>query len=675
MKRFLLTDKLFLKLSIALSIGICSVEFLPFPFSLLSPILLLVLLQIGVKIFKNIQPKLVEQIFYTLFIYLSMGLHFLNGAFNYQSQTKSFPLFVDKEISYLFRIDEKPIKRSTSTKIQGELVAVKVGDSTLPIHSQMILYLPTEININDWTYGDNISLYGKINPPIPPLNPEEFDYKKWLYRNHIYLTAYSANAKKIGHTANFIQKICYLPAKARDYFEMELSKFIPKKQNLDIAKSLLIGVRSDMDSEILDAYSATGTIHILSVSGTHFAVFFFMLSFLFKSISKRMPYTTFFSKQLLCFAYALITGFSPPVFRSFLMLFFVDMQQVTKSRSNPFNILFLTACLILLFDTNQLFDIGFLLSYQSVLGLMVFYKKIYNKIEISNWFGNKAWQIISGSFAAWMATLPLSIFFFHKFSLFGMMSNLFVVPVSFGVLCSGYIFLLVSKIPYFGLILGWIIDLLLTIQNKIILYFEKIPFAFIDNLYLSAFQTILFTLTLFILIKFLIQKTRHNLYLLGILCLILLGSQLVRNHYTTHTNGWIHFNLRKQTAFGYKYRRQFILFADSMDKKTFDFSIRPFVCYYDIDTIKKVPLNAQFQSIPMKLGISTSQNPEILILCKENKSFWKKQREFESNIILSKNMGNYYRSKLNEEIQLAKNQEKLVQEDTNRAYFWEEMMK
>jgi competence protein ComEC len=672
MKRFLLTDKLFLKLSFALAIGICSVEFLPFPFSLLIPILLLILLQIGVKVFKNIQPKLIEQIFYTLFIYLSMGLHFLNGAFHFQSQSTSFPLFVDKEVSYLFRIDEKPIKRSTSTKIQGELVAVKIGDSTFAVHSQMILYLPTEIPIEDWTYGDNISLYGKINPPIPPLNPEEFDYKKWLYRNHIYLTAYSANAKKIGNNANFIQKISYLPAKARDYFEMELAKFIPTKQNLDIAKSLLIGVRSDMEQEILDAYSATGTIHILSVSGTHFAVFFFMLSFLFKRISKRMPYTTFLSKQLLCFAYALITGFSPPVFRSFLMLFFVDFEQVTQSRSNPFNILFLTACLILLYNTHQLFDIGFLLSYQSVLGLMVFYKKIYNKIEISNWFGNKAWQIISGSFAAWMATLPLSIFFFHKFSLFGMMSNLFVVPVSFGVLCSGYIFLLVSKIPFLGFIFGWIIDTLLTIQNNIILFFEKIPFAFIDNLYLSAFQTLLFTLILFIFIKFLIQKTRHNLYLLGVLCLMLLGSQLIRNHYTTYTNGWIHFNLRKQTAFGYKYRRQFILFADSMDKKTFDFSIRPFVCYYDIDTIQKVPLHAQFKSIPMKLGISTSQNPENLILCKENKPFWKKKRQFESPIILSKNMGYYYKNKMKNEIQLAENQEMRIQDDTSQAFFWKE---
>jgi hypothetical protein len=153
---------------------------------------------------------------------------------------------------------------------------------------------------------------------------------------------------------------------------------------------------------------------------------------------------------------------------------------------------------------------------------------------------------------------------------------------------------------------------------------------------------------------------------------MLLGSQLIRNHYTTYTNGWIHFNLRKQTAFGYKYRRQFILFADSMDKKTFDFSIRPFVCYYDIDTIQKLPLHAQFKSIPMKLGISTGQNPENLILCKENKPFWKKKRQFESPIILSKNMGYYYRNKMKNEIQLAENQEMRIQEDTSRAFFWKE---
>jgi len=303
---------------------------------------------------------------------------------------------------------------------------------------------------------------------------------------------------------------------------------------------------------------------------------------------------------------------------------------------------------------------------------MVFYRKIFQKIEFKNWIAIKIWEIACGSFTAWFATIPLSILFFHKFSFLGMLSNLFVVPISFGILCTGYIFLLLSKIKFIGIALGWLIDMLLSLQNYIISFFEKIPFAYIDYMYLNIFQTIILTIFVYLLIKFLIQKTRHNLYLLGVLCLILLGSQLIRNHYTTHTNGWIHFNLRKQTAFGYKYRRHFILFADSMDKKTFDFSIRPFVCYYDIDTIKKVPLNAKFKSIPMKLGISTSQNPENLILCKENKSFWKKQRVFESNIILSKNMGNYYRSKLNEEIQLAKNQEMRIQDDTSRAYFWEE---
>jgi len=672
MKRFLLTDKLFLKLTTALIIGIYSIEFFEIKYALYIPIIVFGMLQVGIYIFKVKQPKIIEHTMFLIFIYLSMLLHFLNSSYHFQTKSTHHAKFLGKETFYLFSIDEKPIRRSSSTKIQGELIAIKKGDSSVSIHNQMILYLPSEIQTHNLTYGDHLSLYGKINSPLPPLNPEEFDYKSWLYKNHIYLTAYSNQIKKINFKISWIQEIQYLPLKTRDYFEEELTKYIPTKQNLDIAKSLLIGVRSNMDQEILDAYSATGTIHILSVSGTHFAVFFFMLSLFFKRLPKRYEYICFFIKQLLCFGYALITGFSPPVFRSFLMLFFVDLKNVTHSRPNTFNILFFTAAIILLFDSNQLFDIGFLLSYQSVFGIMLFYRKIFQKIEFKNWFAIKIWEIACGSFAAWFATIPLSIFFFHKFSFLGMLSNLFVVPISFGILCTGYIFLFLSKIKFIGIALGWLIDILLSLQNYIISFFEKIPFAFIDNLFLNVFQTLILTIFVYLFVKFLIQKTKSSLYIFGLCIIIFISNYLFQIYQASEQNGWILFNLRKKIAFGFKHQNNFILFADSMDKKTFDFSIKPFICKNHIDSIQKVPLHAKFSKIQMKLGIDTSQHPEYLILCKENQPFWKKRRQFEYNLILSKNMGFYYRNKLKDEIKLAKHQEMRIQEDKSQAFFWKE---
>lgn len=667
MKQFLLTDKLFLKITIALIIGIYSIEYLDFKLAICIPLILLIVLQISVYLFKVIQPKLIEQIIFLSFIYLSMGLHFLNSNFHFQTKSIHHHLIENKEVHYLFRIDEKPIKRTTSIKIQGELIAVKTKDTTIPIHNKMILYLPSSISIKDWSYGDFLTLYGKIKTPLPPLNPNEFDYKTWLFRNHIYLTSYCSDVKKTKNKTTWTQNIFYLPLKARDYFERELTKYIPTKQNLDIAKSLLIGVRSDMDQEILDAYSATGTIHILSVSGTHFAVFFFMLSLLFKHLPKRYEYVSFFTKQILCFGYALITGFSPPVFRSFLMLFFVDLKNVTHSKPNTFNIVFFTASILLLLDTNQLFDIGFLLSYQSVLGLMLFYKKIFQKLEFKNWFAIKTWEIISGSFAAWSATIPLSIFFFHKFSFLGMLSNILVVPISFGILCSGYIFLIFSQIKIIGISLGWIIDKLLALQNSIIYFFEKIPFAHIDYLYFNTIQTIIFTILITLSIKFMIQKTKSSLYTFGLCFIIFLSSLLIEKYQSKEQNKWILFNLRKKTVFGYKFKDKFFLFADSLDKKTFDFSIKPFLCSNHINEVHKFPLATKFKKIPMKLGVDVFQNPSYLILCKENKAYWKKKISFDSNIILSKNMGFYYQNKMKNDIVLNEKQTLTIQDEQAKA--------
>jgi hypothetical protein len=169
-----------------------------------------------------------------------------------------------------------------------------------------------------------------------------------------------------------------------------------------------------------------------------------------------------------------------------------------------------------------------------------------------------------------------------------------------------------------------------------------------------------------------IQKTKSSLYACGFCFILFWESVLIHKHQAREQNGWILFNMRKKTAFGYKHQNHFILFADSMDKKTYDFSIRPFVCLHHIDSIQKVPLHTKFIKIPMKIGIDTSQHPQYLILCKENKPYWKKKRQFESPIILSKNMGFYYRNKMKDEIQLTENQNMFIQEDTSRAFVWME---
>ena len=663
--KHLLTDKFFLKLSLALIIGIISCEFSPIYLGLFIPILILFSIYFIQYIFK-IQNRPWKSIaLFSAMIFFGFGLHYYNFYFIKDKSEKQLEEVFNKETTYLVRIEEKPEIRETSIKLKVTLLGIYANQKKNSFSQKMILYLDPALQVDSMKYGDLYRVFGAINSPTPPLNPNEFDYKKWLTRNHVFATGYSKHIEFLEPVKSKWLSLEYIPLKARDFFEKRIEKYVKDKNSLDIAKSILIGVKTTIDPEIYDAYAATGTVHILSVSGIHFAIFFLFISKMIDFIiPKKYNVYGFFPKQFFSFFYALITGFNPPVFRSFLMLFFLDLQKTTKSPQSPYNVLFLSAFIILIYDTNQLFNVGFLLSYAALLGLMILQPRIERKIEFKNKLNRYAWSITTGLFSAWLFTLPLTLFFFNKVSFLGMLSNFLVIPIAQIILNLGFAFLIFSPIP-FEIMHEWIGNLLnglLWIQNKIILFFEKVPFSYFDEIYLTEMEFLLILSILFFFCYFLIQKNKRSIYILGVLILVFSLVNTVNTINKTKEEHWIMFNLRKYIAFGFKQNRNLYLFSDSLDSKTFDFSIQPYISLYQIDSVHQFSLRSSFRNQKMLFGVDSIQNPYYFILSKENKSVWKYNFNRSNNVIFAKNMGAYYQ----------KNKENIynpihVQSDTTKA--------
>ena len=646
--KHLLTDKFFLKLSLALIIGIISCEFLPIYLGLVIPIVTLFSIYLIQYIFK-IQNRPWRSIaLFSTMIFFGFGLHYYNFYFIKEKSEKQLEEVFNKKTTYLVRIEEKPEIRETSIKLKVTLLGVYANQIKYSFSQKMILYLDPTIQVDSMNYGDLYRVYGAINYPTPPLNPNEFDYKKWLTRNHIFATGYSNQIEYLKDNKSTLSAIKYIPLKARDFFEKRIEKYVKDKNSLDIAKSILIGVKTNIDPEIYDAYAATGTVHILSVSGIHFAIFFLLISKMIDFIiPKKYNVYGFFPKQFFSFFYALITGFNPPVFRSFLMLFFLDLQKTTKSPQSPYNVLFLSAFIILIYDSNQLFNVGFLLSYAALLGLMILQPRIERKIEFKNKLNRYAWSITTGLFSAWLFTLPLTLFFFNKVSFLGMLSNFLVIPIAQIILNLGFAFLILSPIPI-EIIHKWIGNILnglLWVQNEIILFFEQIPLSFFDKIFLTEIEFFLILCILFFFCYFLIQKNKQSIYIIGILIItftLVNTFNSVKKREETH---WIFFNLRKFTAFGYKKSQNLYLFTDSLDSKTYDFSVQPYINLYQIDSVYQYSLKSSFRNQKMLFGIDSIQKPEYFLCSKENKSIWKYNFNRTNNIIFAKNMGTYYQKK------------------------------
>ena len=143
-------------------------------------------------------------------------------------------------------------------------------------------------------------------------------------------------------------------------------------ENLSVAKALILGEKSGLDRETMKAYSDSGTMHVLAVSGLHVGIVMLLLSFFLKPIKNipngRLIYVTVI--VVLIWLYALLTGLSPSVLRATFMFTFVILGKEMERDTSVYQSIMVSAFLLILMDPLVLFDVGFQLSYLAVIGIV-----------------------------------------------------------------------------------------------------------------------------------------------------------------------------------------------------------------------------------------------------------------------------------------------------------------
>ncbi|WP_129713881.1 ComEC/Rec2 family competence protein [Pedobacter sp. SYP-B3415] len=346
------------------------------------------------------------------------------------------------------------------------------------------------------SYGDLILIKGDFTETKPPLNPAQFHYKKWLATKNIYHTTLISpgHFKKLDSAGGNLLKR-YALLMRRNCAEI-LAESIADTGARAVAATLLLGLRTELSSDVLDAYAQTGTIHALSVSGMHMALVYLVLQQILKQIRKK-----WFSRWLkpvisamIIWMYALLTGFSPSVLRAAVMISVFIIAEASGRNTNAYNTLAFSAFLLLNIEPFLLNDAGFQLSFLSVLGLLAFQHPIYKIMPFNNYIADQTWRLCATSLSAQISTYPLSIYYFHQFPTFFLPANLFLtLPVSL-VMYLGMA-LLVFRLTF----LGPVIEFLIILMNGGLKWMAQLPGAIVDQIWLSFFQTgiLVLAITLF----------------------------------------------------------------------------------------------------------------------------------------------------------------------------------
>ena len=494
-------EYVFVRILFPFIIGIGIFYFLPYSAYLLFTGIMLCAILI-IALLSNFFYKTLNLYRYKGFIgVLFILLFFFSGAFIclLNKERLNPKHFTNKRCDQLkIWVNDEPQQRGSTLRFKAKVIAGYLGHQQIKATGQLLISVRLDsLKPIKLKYGDEIIIPNRYSEIEPPYNPAEFDFKAWLATQNIYQQTFLNQEiilKTKKNVGNFIIKSALnLRAKQIQKFR----RMIKSDEAFAIASTLILGYRADLSQETLAAYANTGTLHALSVSGAHVAIIYVVLDFIFLFLNRnrRLKITKLFVICSLIWGYALITGLSPSVVRSAIMISVFIIAKTLSKNTNNYNILAFSAFCQLIYNPFSIWDVGFQLSYLAVFGLFYLQPKIYNLCYVENKWLDKLWNFIAMSIAAQIATFPLSIYYFHQFPLYFIIGNLFITLPLVLMMYLG-IATLVPGLGFLASIFEWLINF----TNSVLKWIADLPFATFSSIYITLPEFILlsFSLVLFI---------------------------------------------------------------------------------------------------------------------------------------------------------------------------------
>ncbi|MDP3466744.1 MAG: ComEC/Rec2 family competence protein [Daejeonella sp.] len=499
----------------------------------------------------------------------------------------------------ILKVQTEPKLTNATFRFEGEVIGVYTQDTVKQSSGKILISLEADSNINYLPdYGDILLIPALYHALEPPYNPGEFDYKAFMENRQIYFQSFVPSDQFQVLARDAGNPVISFALSLRRELIGKYNNYLPDPDAAALASTLILGYRADLNKDVIEAYSKTGTMHVLSVSGMHVGIVFLVLSVLLRPMDKSKPLILIrilFILSAIWF-YALISGFSSPVCRAALMISFVVIGKALKRNQNSYNLIAVSAFFLLLYNPFYLFDVGFQLSYLAVCGLVYFHPKLYHTLYFRNKFIDYVWSYSALSVAAQLATFPLSLYYFHHFPLYFLISNLLIVlPVTI-IMYTG---ILLLAIPFKLLLvpIGIFLSELIHLTNNTLFRIENLPYASLSGLWINGIQLFLvctLILTLSLGVKFRLKSLMISTVILFLILQISFSMDRILNY---RKEELIFFSLRNKSAIAYTKRTKSIVLADfESTDRTYSYSIKPALESRGSPEIHLLDIESQFKT-------------------------------------------------------------------------------
>lgn len=326
------------------------------------------------------------------------------------------------------------------TRFDFRVSQSSVDGVTLPEQLRLTWYNATEaIKI-----GQHWRFTVRLKRPRGSLNPGGFDYERWLFSQNIGATGYIrkqptpvllTESSALFNYARWRQAI-------GDYLNLQLNG----NEFLGVIKALTIGDRQQITPAQWQLFRATGTVHIVAISGLHIGLISGLVFFLVWKVSARLGIQGMapssiaaLSAMFAAIVYAALAGFSIPTQRALLMLLLVMLCMLRQRHHQALTVLTLVLLVVVIIDPFSVLSAGFWLSFFAVFLITFILSGRLNKPGY--WM-----SIFKVNCLISMGLSPLLLFFFQQFSLIAPLANFMAIPI---------ISLWVAPLLLVGLLTAW----------------------------------------------------------------------------------------------------------------------------------------------------------------------------------------------------------------------------
>ena len=314
----------------------------------------------------------------------------------------------------------------------------------------------------DLKIGNTISFFGTVKSFRNPGNPGQFNEASYYRSMGLDARFFVSKIKVIDDKYDRIATALY---EIRGLFRDAFYELLPKKE-AGIITAMVLGEKQGLDEDVKELYRENGIAHILAISGLHISMIGFGLFKLLRKTVLALKPTAVVTAMML-FLYGQLTGFPLATRRAFIMTVIYLIGKIIGERFDRLNALAFAAIIELILHPMSLYQSGFLLSYGTILGIILFVSE-FNQMKVGDEksIRRMIFNVISGSLGVSLITLPIMVQSYHEIPVFSVIVNTALLPLMsllLGMsLLGGFVWIVISAISKF--VFGIVYYILITYQ-------------------------------------------------------------------------------------------------------------------------------------------------------------------------------------------------------------------